>query len=301
MHSMVGLPTNHHCLSATCALCPAFQASQVAFLGSLSQLQHLCPFNVNLHGGNLPPAVAPAPGQHSPAGSLLLTVLGQLTQLTYLHLGQLPGLWAADVWREPLTAITSSSRLHTLVLGKDSWFEDGEAGLLPERAQLFRSALPQLEVLPLREAVTNLQDTQVEAMVACCPSIQGLHLNVKSGTQPLRSGLAPLTALQALTSLSLTCHHRQAEVFSAVRELVGLRRLSVYSDTHKTDRHLLQLTALRQLTYLHVDGCGTHLERFASRNELAPGLTLRPVSAVQASKGLQHGVSPVHVTHLCRG
>ena len=190
----------------------------------------------------------------------------QLQQLTHLHLERIKLQDAAgdnqsinqcytcsyegDTLAPAFSAMTASSKLE--YLGFDSC-------TLPVGAleHLFPTGrhLPHLLVLDLACVVEDqfggpLVAPDGSSLTSCCPALQSLYME---GSWCGQQHLAPLTALTALDTLSVSVHYEvRQEVMQCVCQLTRLRQLEAFDDSGTTweDGSMLQVTQLQQLTHL---------------------------------------------------
>jgi len=103
--------------------------------------------------------------------------------------------------------------------------------------------LPHLTSLQLSHVRPNLQLVDMECVVACCSSLQALHL-----TNLQDSFVSALAQLSGLTRLKL--EEAGDEQCGALAQLTGLRELTVDFPRDVSAAGLRQLAALEQLTSL---------------------------------------------------
>lgn len=139
-------------------------------------------------------------------------------------------------------ALTASSALHTLRL---------QHAELPEGAWLHMfpagRTMPVLRQLHLQDTTQPLSDTDFELLVRCARGLTSLTL---SRVLHSRVSLEPLLQLTGLKELELRHLHGDsgARVFA---QLTCLRRLH-NDDSNLSPAGLMRLTALKQLTHLHM-------------------------------------------------
>jgi len=103
--------------------------------------------------------------------------------------------------------------------------------------------LPHLTSLRLTHEQPDLQQVDIERMLACCSSLQGLHLETMQ-----ESFVSALAQLSGLTRLKLEV--AGDEQCDAVAQLTGLQDLTVHGPHAVSAAGLRQLAALKQLTSL---------------------------------------------------
>jgi len=141
----------------------------------------------------------------------------------------------------------ASNLLHRLEL--QSWgiyAADGAAAPMSWQ-QVFSGQLPHLTSLALSPGYPALQQADIECVVACCSSLQVLHLGTLKD-----SFASALARLSGLTSLLLRGVSDQQ--CSSLAQLTGLRELGVGDPWDLSTVGLRQLAALEQLTSLAVYG-----------------------------------------------
>jgi hypothetical protein len=152
-------------------------------------------------------------------------------------------------------ALTSSQQLTHL---------DLRAELEPEQALYVfpdQLRLPKLQSLHL--SIYWLMEPDIMAqVVACCPNLQALRVDSYGGGDVAEiqsfvwaASCCCLAALSELTSLQLCLIDVSvgADVGAALAALTDLRELSIEAFDSREVGVLLQLTACRQLTLLHID------------------------------------------------
>jgi len=103
--------------------------------------------------------------------------------------------------------------------------------------------LPHLTSLKLTNPRSAPKHADMECVVACCSSLQVLHLDSLSACMP-----STLTRLSGLTSLDI--RNVSDEEYSSLSQLTGLRELRVVDASRMFTAGLQQLAALEQLTSL---------------------------------------------------
>jgi len=232
--------------------------------GSISQLTALRQLCVSyatfttLHGLQALTGLTQLRVQHlddSPPASALLPLPG-LQQLQLVAYVDMPMSFLASCTRLQVLRLSgsylkgpgtlvASTILQDLVLNYCSIPDaDGAAGPDPWQ-QVFPGPgrLPHLTALKLPHDKPDLQQTDMERVVACCSNLQVLHLDT------LEEGFAPaLLPLSALTTLCLSTVKDQH--CGALAKLTGLSELRVGYNSQLSAAGLRQLTALEQLTSL---------------------------------------------------
>jgi len=148
---------------------------------------------------------------------------------------------------EGISSLVANSMLQHLALDNCNICDSVEAQLAGVTAwqQVFPGPgqLPHLTSLELTRVQPMLQDAGAESMVACCSSLQALHL-----AAVYASMLSTLVRLPAVTSLRLGKLH--ALQCPSVVQLTGLRKLQVDNSGPLSVEGLRQLAALQQLIIL---------------------------------------------------
>lgn len=219
-----------------------------ALLASMSRLQDL---NLNAWAS-----------KHSSADAIaaFLGALSQLTGLTALRLQHvlqlqdnlLPNVGPAAPQQQldpavcaALTASTLLQRLHvsSATLPEGVWQRTFRTGWL----------LPNMRELHLSGITALLGDAELLLLVQACPGLTAVLLR---GALQAGVSLAPLLQLKELRDLELQHIHGDSES-GVLAQLTGLVRLHD-SDGHFSPQGLLKLTALRQLTHLHIHCSSRH-------------------------------------------
>ena len=238
----------------------------------LSNLQHLTQLKVRGHRFDFEPGALAGKTQlqhldvqlqlHlSNGGSLwveqLLSHVQSMQQLTHLNVSyRRLGVAPAAAY----AALTASTKLQHLGMCLCQMPAAAWQHIFPAARQL-----PQLRVLDLYGLhnswpFDNALAPEGSRLVSCCPGLQVLRMPYLLYTAEL---LAPLTGLSSLTELVLRpgdspdrhTPEEEAQGLDMVCRLTGLRRLSL-DDPQDDSGLLLQLTQLKQLTYLSFRVCG---------------------------------------------
>jgi len=211
-----------------------------------------------------------------------LQVLTRLTQLciqSLLNLTpgltalQLPGLQHLEVWEGigtmPMSYLVACTQLQLLVLRGVNLSGPGSlvASSMLQHLELQRcrvsaagpvawqqvftgpGRLPHLTSLQLTGVLPDLQQVDMVRVVACCSSLQELHL-----TALYDSFASALTRLSGFTSLTL--ERANDWECSSLAQLTGLRELRVVDASKVFAAGLRQLAALEQLTSLGLHNLG---------------------------------------------
>jgi hypothetical protein len=181
----------------------------------------------------------------------LLSELRYLTQLTHLDLNNCCRWRADQVQPTPPLAtyasLTASSGLQNLAFGGNT---------LPSAAWQYMCppgwTLPQLRYLDIdgvREADGSPTLPDTSSLVSCCPGLQTLLTSMPCSS----AQLTPLQRLTGLRTLSLSegSFQHELEGVPALCELTGLQSLKLHF-VGDADARMMQLTQLRQLTYLYI-------------------------------------------------
>jgi len=105
--------------------------------------------------------------------------------------------------------------------------------------------LPHLTTLKMTKLQPGLQHADIECLVACCSSLQTLHLETPQDSIP-----STLTNLPALTSLTLETVAMNDQQCSSLAQLTGLRELRVLCVYQVSAAGFQELATLDQLTAL---------------------------------------------------
>jgi len=219
-----------------------------------------------------------------------LSALTGLTRLHVLHLVglspgppplQLPGLQYLEVFTGggtmPSSFLANCTQLRVLVLWDTNLSGTGSllASSMLQRLELSHcrasaadgvtdpvswqqifpgpGRLPHLTSLKMTYLDPALQHADTECVVACCSSLQALHLGTLQD-----SVASALTCLSGLTSLALGSASDQQ--CSSLAQLAGLRELRVRDASKVSAGGLRQLAALEQLTSLGLQRVGNSSE-----------------------------------------
>jgi hypothetical protein len=224
-------------------------------LAGKSRLQHLTVMACRIAGGS--------------AGHMqLLAHLQIMQQLTHLDLGSTSLLGPEpSPTAQAYSALTASSQLQHLEIS-----EKLPLGVWQHMFPAGRQ-LPHLKVLDIshvRHPTGAAPAPEGSRLVTCCP---GLHALYMWGLQYSTELLAPLTGLSSLSKLML--HAAQQDDGSStglevVPQLTGLQHLWLF-DPNESSAKLMQLTQLKQLTFLEYGG--TEMASFLSRAEFKASTT----------------------------
>lgn len=140
------------------------------------------------------------------------------------------------------TALTASSALRTLHIHSAELPEGAWLHMFPAGRQL-----PALKALHLQDITHKLSNTDFEQLVRCATGLTGLTLLRVLHT---KVSLDPLLQLTGLRELELWHLHGDSGA-RVMAQLTGLRRLH-NDDANLSPAGLLRLTALKQLTHLHM-------------------------------------------------
>jgi len=177
------------------------------------------------------------------SGTMSMSFLGSCTQLQVLEL--------CNIYLSGPGSLVTSSMLQHLKLHSCRFSAaDGAAGPASWQ-QVFPGPgrLPHLTSLHVRHPKPDLGHADFECVVACCSSLQVLHL------QTLPNGAtSTLARLPDLTSLMLW--EANDQLCSSVAQLTRLRALGVYNAREVFAAGLRQLAALEQLTSLGLQFLG---------------------------------------------
>jgi hypothetical protein len=183
----------------------------------------------------------------------LLHELHLLQQLTCLRLGYISVRWTDPQEPPPAaaySALTASSKLQHLDIEEFRVPVGVWEHMFPTSRQL-----PQLQVLGIASVehaeLVSAIAPEGTRLVSCCPGLQSLNL---IGLHYGRGLLAALQGLSSLTKLYVHAYDSSAELHH-VCQLTGLQWLQLHEEEHYEGHGmLLQLTQLRQLTYLNYSG-----------------------------------------------
>jgi hypothetical protein len=248
----------------------------------------------------------------------LLSVLPQLQQLQQLNMMgcmgsrhepvRIPALRAA---LQPLTQLTA------LDLGNNAFSDSGDQGAQAQQQQqqLFAGLLlPQLQVLGVsdmcwhRTRVPLFTGADISHLAAACPALAWLRMH-RSITLSDPTDLHPLKALSSsLTRLDMDGEHQLEDAhlqsIAALKALCCLEVSGVGAEL--TDRGLLALTALTQLTFLrlaNITSDGVSQEVLPKRGRKGPrgppgdALVLQPrINKVGDSIGCACHLNDTHTT-----
>jgi len=216
-------------------------------LSALTGLTHLCVFWLDGLSSGSAPLRLPSLQHLEVVGAqyypMPASFLGSCTQLQVLKLG--------DISLDPGSLATSTKLQHVKLQGGLAHAAYGAADPVSWQ-QVFPGAgrLPHLTSLQFTGVHPDLQQADVEWVVACCSSLQVLHLE----TLPDNSASA-LACLSGLTSLAL--EEISDQQCSSLAQLTGLRELTVnHTALEVSAAGLRQLAALEQLTSLKLNSLG---------------------------------------------
>jgi hypothetical protein len=194
----------------------------------------------------------------------LLSHLACLQQLTYLQLqGTIQSWMRAEV--TAYSALTACSRLQHLDISQNVLPAGVWQHVFPAGRQL-----PHLRALDISSVIGPKAAPEGSRLVSCCPGLRSLMMN---HLQYTAEALAPLSGLSGLHELRLTfCDSQQSEpsmfeVLEAVGQLTGLMQLTIWNVYPRTALHsahtqLMQLTQLKQLTYLEFGYSNDYSRKF---------------------------------------
>jgi len=170
--------------------------------------------------------------------SMPVSILAGCTQLKVLE------LWGFN-FSCPGSLVASTMLQHLVLDGCGLSAADGVAGGPVSWQQVLPSPgrLPHLSSLQLSSMQPDLQLVDMECVVACCSSLQALHLATLRD-----SFVSALAQLSGLTRLKLW--EAGDEQCGALAQLTGLRELTVDDPRDISAAGLRQLAALEQLTSL---------------------------------------------------
>jgi len=174
----------------------------------------------------------------SNSGPMPMSFLASCTQLRVMT------LWAIDL-RGPGSLVASTMLQHLVLGGCGLSAADGVAGGPASWQQVFPGPgrLPHLTSLQLSCMRPDLQVVDIERVVACCSSLQALHLTTLQD-----SFVSALVQLSGLTRLKL--HEAGDEQCGALAQLTGLQELTMDRPRKVSAAGLRQLAVLEQLTSL---------------------------------------------------
>lgn len=235
-------------------------AVEPAILAGKPHLQHVALNRVHLS----------TEGRTSSAASTaaLLSELQLLHELTHLCLADsLIGL-ASSV--AAYSTMTASSKLEHLDISGCTFPPGGIWDhVIPTGMQLrhmrvlnISHACISISGAPLFRAYEAALDvSDVKRLVACCPNLEKLIAD--NVLEPAKV-LQPLTGLTALHTLVVS--NQGGDGLAVLKQLSSLKRLEILGyDNLFTDRGLLQLTALRQLTHLQAVGGSKGMLQFKNK------------------------------------
>lgn len=179
----------------------------------------------------------------------LLALLPKLHQLTALQLTAAPTHAVPDA--VAYSALTANSQLQDLWLSQDT-LGTGVAAAWPHIFPLQGKQLMQLTALHLSYCTPKMGITALQGVVNSCPCLQRLTLydiNYAFDWQPA------IVQLHQLTELRMT-HVCDYTALCVLAQLTGLSSLVIAQPSTISDRGVLNLTALRQLTYLSLSSEG---------------------------------------------
>jgi hypothetical protein len=167
-------------------------------------------------------------------------------QLTHVVLG-LHGSAIAPA--AAYSVLTASSKLQHLMIYHCQLPAGAWQHMFPAARQLPHLTMLDLSNVCKPDSASPALAPGASSLVSCCPGLQALRIqHLLCSAEPL----APLTGLSSLRELVLQPAGDSSTALDVVCQLTGLRRLIITDPASEDSDLFLQLTQLKQLTYLQV-------------------------------------------------